>query len=63
LKRDVPLSEFETVKVLKNKEESSVSVVMHKPSKNQYVMKAYNREIVAEKGLIDSILAERDILR
>jgi hypothetical protein len=32
LKRDVPLEEFETVKILKEKEESSVSVVLHKPS-------------------------------
>jgi hypothetical protein len=32
LKRDVPLDEFETVKVLKKKEESEVTVVLHKPS-------------------------------
>ena len=57
------MSEFETIKLLKSKEESSVSIVLHKPTQKQYVLKAYNKEMVSDKGLTDNILAERDILR
>lgn len=63
LKRDIPLSEFDTVKILKQTDETSVSLVVHKTTKKEYVIKAYNKEKVSEKGQVDSILAERDIMR
>ena len=63
LKRDIPLSEFNTVKILKQKDETCVSLVVLKTTQKEYVIKAYNKEKVNEKGQVESILAERDIMR
>jgi len=61
--RDVPLEEFATVKYLKQSEDTIVSVVKHLKSDKEYVIKAYNKEIVMKGNMIDSVIAERDILR
>lgn len=61
--RDISLEEFATVKYLKQSEDTIVSVVKHLKTDKEYVIKAYNKEIVMKGNMIDSVLSERDILR
>lgn len=63
MNRDVPLTEFQTVKLLKQNDDTCVSIVRHTPTGSEMVIKAYNREKVMETSMIERVLAERDILR
>lgn len=63
IKRDVNLLEFELVKELKNSETTQVKICRHKPTGKEVVLKLYNKDIVMSTGMLDSVMAERDILR
>lgn len=61
--RDTPLTDFETIKMLKQSPCTTVYAARHAPSNRKVVIKAYSKEQVQESGMIDRVLAERDILR
>jgi hypothetical protein len=63
IKRDCDLLEFELVKELKNSETTQVKIAIHKPSGKEVVLKLYNKDVVMSSGMLDSVIAERDILR
>jgi serine/threonine protein kinase len=63
MERDIPIYQFHQVKVLKQSPETVVSVVVHKQTNKEYVLKAYSRTEVTKTEMAQRVLAERDILR
>ena len=64
LPKDLPISSFRPLRVLKQGMDSRVDLVMHVESGQQYVLKTYDREKVLQNGSrIDQVLNEANILK
>ena len=63
LVKDVPPKEFELKKMLKRSVDTEVSIVLHKPTGKECVLKAYKREEAFKTGMVERVMSERDILR
>ena len=64
LPKDLPISNFRPLRVLKQGADSRVDLVMHIESGEQYVLKTYDREKVLQNGSrIDQVLNEANILK
>ena len=50
LPKDLPISSFRPLRVLKQGPDSRVDLVMHIESGQQYVLKTYDREKVLQNG-------------
>jgi serine/threonine protein kinase len=58
------MTEFEDLKELKRGDDGTqVKIVRHMPSGKECVLKLYDKEFVMGTGMIERVIAERDILR
>jgi serine/threonine protein kinase len=64
LPKDIPISSFKPLRVLKQGADCRVDLVQHLESGKQYVLKTYDREKVMQNGQrIDQVLNEANILK
>ena len=64
LPKDIPLTSFEPLRVLKQGSDCRVDLVLHTASGVQYVLKSYDREKVLQNGSrIDQVMNEANILK
>ena len=64
LPKDIPISSFKPLRVLKQGADSRVDLVQHLESGKQYVLKSYDREKVMQNGSrIGQVLNEANILK
>ena len=64
LPKDLPLTSFRPLRVLKSGEDSRVDLVQHIENGQHYVLKTYDREKVLQNGSrIDQVLNEANILK
>ena len=64
LPKDIPISNFKPLRVLKQGTDCRVDLVQHIESGTQYVLKSFDREKVMQNGArIDQVMNESNILK
>ncbi|KAJ5077484.1 non-specific serine/threonine protein kinase [Anaeramoeba ignava] len=60
--KEITLEDFEVIQVISKGKNSKISIVKEKESKQIYVLKAFNKSQIIEKGLVANVTKERNLL-
>eukprot|EP01156_Anaeramoeba_ignava_P020733 Anaeramoba_ignava/c16999_g1_i1.p1 GENE.c16999_g1_i1~~c16999_g1_i1.p1 ORF type:complete len:226 (-),score=80.51 c16999_g1_i1:13-690(-) len=60
--KEITLEDFEVIQIISKGKNSKISIVKEKESKQIYVLKAFNKSQIIEKGLVANVTKERNLL-